>query len=159
MTYNKYPRNFKEAMVIKFLDKEDVKIGYFCREYGIPESCLRDWIRAYQNGSLNGMENNKIPKKWRDEEKYQALITYMKLEETERGKWLRKKGLKKEHIELWEKELFKAIKKPKVNKNDKEEIKTLKKDLRKKEKALAEVTALLALKKKVSLLFGEEEED
>jgi transposase-like protein len=146
-------------MVRKFLSREDVKISHFSKENGIPESNLRYWIRAYQNGNINNMETNKLPKNWKDEEKYQALISYMKLEETDKGKWLRTKGLKQEHIDLWEKELLKSLKKPRVNNADRKKIKALEKDLRKKEKALAEVTALLALKKKVSLLFGEEEED
>jgi hypothetical protein len=44
------------------------------------------------------------------------------------------------------------------SKEDKTEIKWLKKDLRFKEKALAETTALLVLRKKLKAFYGEEPE-
>ncbi len=44
-------------------------------------------------------------------------------------------------------------------KADKLQIKELKKDLRLKEKALAETAALLALRKKLRAFYGEEPED
>jgi hypothetical protein len=44
-------------------------------------------------------------------------------------------------------------------KEDKVEIKSLKKDLRFKEKALAETAALLVLRKKLKAFYGEELED
>jgi len=47
----------------------------------------------------------------------------------------------------------------KKTKEDKAEIKLLKKDLRFKEKALAETTALLVLRKKLKAFYGEEQED
>jgi hypothetical protein len=43
--------------------------------------------------------------------------------------------------------------------SDKAEIKYLKKDLRRKEKALAETAALLVLRKKLNALLGEEDEE
>jgi len=47
----------------------------------------------------------------------------------------------------------------KKTKEDKVEIKSLKKDLRFKEKALAETAALLVLRKKLKAFYGEEPED
>ena len=44
-------------------------------------------------------------------------------------------------------------------KQAKKKIKELEADLRKKEKALAEASALLVLKKKAHLIWGEEEDD
>jgi len=40
-----------------------------------------------------------------------------------------------------------------------EQMKGLKRELRRKEKALAETMALLALKKKLDIYFGEDEDD
>ena len=47
----------------------------------------------------------------------------------------------------------------KQTKEDKAEIKSLKKDLRFKEKALAETAALWVLRKKLKAFYGEEPED
>ena len=81
--------------------------------------------------------------------------------EKETGYWLRKNGLKSEHLKIWEKEILKMT----TSTQYKNEIKNLKKqnfelekELKTKDKALAEVTALLVLKKKANALFlGEEE--
>lgn len=48
---------------------------------------------------------------------------------------------------------------PQQTREDKRKIKELERDLRRKEKALAEAAALLVLAKKVSAIFHEEEEE
>ena len=94
-------------------------------------------------------------------EKYSALIEAAGFSGEELGKWLRQTGLRSEHLELWRKEIEQMISSPK----DKEEIRKLKsenkklrKELLRKEKALAETAALLTLKKKAAVIWGEEEE-
>ncbi len=80
------------------------------------------------------------------------------------GQWLRQKGLRSEHLVLWEKEVNEAMSNGNIKSNKtklakaNKKIKELEKELRKKDKALAEVSALLKLKKKADLLWGEEEE-
>ena len=83
--------------------------------------------------------------------------------DSDKGRWLREKGLHTEHLTQYEQELRDMIE----NKNydEKMEIKklvqenkNLKKELNKKEKALAEMAALYTLKKKAEALWGEEED-
>jgi uncharacterized protein YlxW (UPF0749 family) len=80
-----------------------------------------------------------------------------------KGIWLREKGLKTEHIKLWEEQLKdklndKDIKLREENKKLKEEVKSLQTELQRKEKALAEMSSLLMLKKNYrSLISGEED--
>ena len=47
----------------------------------------------------------------------------------------------------------------KQGKSDRKEIKQLKKDLQRKEKALAEAAALIILRKKAQAIWGEPEDD
>jgi hypothetical protein len=95
------------------------------------------------------------------EEKTMMLLEFARLPVAETGEWLRKKGLQSEHLKLWESEL--------TTKNDtrelKEEIRILQtknirieKDLLKKDKALAELSAIVILQKKMADLFPREEE-
>ena len=74
---------------------------------------------------------------------------------------LRKNGVKTEHLEKWNEEL-KAMAKSKDNNDElkkaNKRIKELERELRIKEKALVEAAALLLLKKKVELFWGDEEE-
>ena len=89
------------------------------------------------------------------------------MDEQELGQYLRSNGLYRSQVEEWKREAqslmsFKQTdSQKKINAIEKEKdhkIKQLEKDLRKKEKALAEASALLVLKKKANLIWGEEDD-
>ena len=97
-------------------------------------------------------------------EKLALISEYLTLDEKAKGAFLRKNGVTDAHIALWTKEFIDSLS-PENAKKEKSEIQTLKnnlrtveKDLKRKNAALAETTALLVLKKKVDLFFGEAEE-
>ena len=83
----------------------------------------------------------------------------------ERVSWCRRKGLFGHHLEQWKKDAIKATT-PNLSKGKadetrllKKENESLKKDLLRKDKALAETAALLVLKKKAHSIWGDPEED
>ena len=100
------------------------------------------------------------PQDWTAEEKLNAILEYEKLNEEERGKYLRERGLHSIHIERWKEAIIEGLKSSKLNKKDSREkrIKELEKELRRKDKALAETAALLVLKKKAQDIWGEPED-
>ncbi len=87
--------------------------------------------------------------------------------ENELSNYCREKGLYPEQVEAWRSECMHGFMSNKEReadikkqaKADKNEIKALKKELRIKEKALAETAALLVLRKKLRAFYGEEPED
>ena len=92
------------------------------------------------------------------------VIESRTITEENMGHWLREKGLHSEHVTQYEQELRDMVE----NNNHKEkqrikilekQNKDLQKELRKKEKALAEMAALYTLKKKAEELWGENEDD
>jgi len=96
-------------------------------------------------------------------ERYSLLIESYKIKKKDKGRWLRENGLKSEHLILWEKELKNQV--TEQEKRMKSEIKELKinyrklqKELNKKDKALAEMAALITLKKKAEAIWGVEED-
>ena len=101
------------------------------------------------------------PQDWTAEEKLNAVLEYEKLEEEQRGKYLREKGLHSVHIERWKEELIEGLKSSKSAKKDPRDkrIKELERELRRKDKALAETAALLVLKKKAQDIWGNGEEE
>jgi carbamoylphosphate synthase small subunit len=116
--------------------------------------------RGYQK-----MSQNKS--KFSGELKLQAIINLTTMDEQELGQYLRSNGLYRSQVEEWKREAqslmsFKQTdSQKKINAIEKEKdhkIKQLEKDLRKKEKALAEASALLVLKKKANLIWGEEDD-
>ncbi len=156
----KFTEGFKKSMVEKLLTPGGKGISELSKEIGVTPQTLYNWrdkLKSDDNITLN----QKSPRKWNIKDKYSAILESANLPEKELGRWLRETGLHSEHIKLWKKEIEAMVSSPK----DKEEIRKLKKtnknlekELARKEKALAEMAALLTLKKKANAIWGEEEE-
>ncbi|WP_300465538.1 hypothetical protein [Desulfobacula sp.] len=107
----------------------------------------------------------KRPKDWAAEERIAAIIKTGSMTTEECTAWCRKTGIFIHNLDQWKKDAISAMI-PKSNKeqiekdrNFKKEIAALKKDLSRKDKALAETAALLVLKKKAQEIWGEPEDD
>ena len=160
MARGKYPLAIKQTMVARFLKDPDNNFNEFCKENGIPQTCLKDWIREAQTGILRSMEKPKHFKYWTSSEKLNAIIEFEKLTDDTKGIWLRKHALKKDRLELWINELHKLLmKNEKSAPEDKQKIAKLERELKRKDKALVEAATLLFVKKKAEILFGENRED
>ena len=155
-----YTPGFKEASLQKMLSRGSKSIKEIAEGVGVAPGTLYCWKR--ECGSVLGEEkNDRRPKDWPVEEKFEAVMEFGKLKNEEQGEFLRKKGLHTDHLEVWKKEM-----KASLGPNDghqalrqellecKRTIKELEKDLHRKDKALAETTALLVLKKKADLIWG-----
>jgi len=89
------------------------------------------------------------------------------MNEVQLSKYCRQKGLYIDQVAEWKSNCMAAnecsgtaIKTRSVSqKHDKQRIKQLEKELRRKEKALAETAALLVLRKKYNALWGEGEDE
>jgi len=97
-------------------------------------------------------------------EKMKLLLESKQVSNESIGQWLREHGLHSEHLPLWEQEMLdvvsdKSDKRKEQNAELVKENKHLKKELARKEKALAEMAALLVLKKKADKLWGDKEDD
>ena len=153
-----YAENFKQAMVQKLLLPGGPSVLSLSRETGVSEQSLYNWKAKYQNAGSG--QSQRSPRQWKNEDKYEALLETAKLTGEDLGKWLRVNGLRSEHIEIWRQEMKKNLNQQKKNtelKEAKKRIKELERELLRKDKALAEMSALVVLKKKVELLWGDEE--
>ena len=153
-----YAENFKKAMVQKLLLPGGPSVLTLSRETGVSEQSLYNWKLKYQNGGTG--EPQRSPRHWTNEDKYEALLEAAKLTGEDLGKWLREKGLRSEHIEIWQQDMKKNLNQRKKDdeiRELKKKNKELERELRRKEKALAEMSALVVLKKKVDALWEDEE--
>ena len=153
-----YSDTVKEAMVAKLTSTNAPSAGALAKKVNIPQSTLSRWVREYGIMSRGGgAMKERRPQDWTAEEKLNAILEYEKLNDEERGKYLRERGLHSIHIERWKEEIIKELKSSKLNKKDlrDKKIKELEKELRRKDKALAETAALLVLKKKAQDIWGE----
>ena len=168
MEKRSYSEEFKEAMVKKVLTRGEKTIQQIVEEVGIAPSVLARWKRE-RTMSATGSEKKEMgrrPQDWMAEEKLEAVLETQKLSPEDLGIYLRRKGLHSVHLEQWKREILEALKGEGNSKRKNGEILEVKKknqelerELRRKEKALAEASALLILKKKAALIWGGDEEE
>lgn len=154
----------RQAVLRKALPPQSAPVRDVALEFGISEQTINGWMKLVQEGKLTtGMED--VGPRQKAASAKLALLLESKLIGPDRlGEWLREKGLHSEHLTLWEQEL-RELMDDKTTK-DKTELQALKKkarqlekELQRKNEALAELAALLALKKKADAIWGESEGD
>jgi transposase-like protein len=158
----KFSREFKDAIITKILNRGDQTFEEVCRQEGIGLSSARRWV--YNRDIAPGMKKSKSSTQWTAEAKLKAVFQSDGLSEEELGSFLRKEGLHSQQISEWRAEILTALgpssRNSKIVKDDRDQkIKELEQDLRRKDRALAEASALLILKKKVDLIWGKQSED
>lgn len=158
-----YPKELRDAVIVKLLSPNSPGPTKVADEFGISFKTVYRWRNMYQQGSNMEDTLKKRPQDWSAEEKFQALMDTANLNEEEMGDYCRRNGLHSDVLQIWRETCLTSIRKgPRVNPIEKKlkvENKELKRDLRRKEKALAETTALLVLKKKAALIWGTDVED
>jgi transposase-like protein len=156
---------FKKSAVQKFHNRGSRQVGAVARELGVTPASLYQWSKRYAISS--GMKKSeRPPQDWTAAEKLKAVLEFESLALDKRGEYLRREGLHSDHIEAWKLSMQAGLEpesSTKASRKEKAElraaIKVLERDLNKKDRALAEVTALLVLKKKADLLWGTGEEE
>lgn len=146
---------YKNKMVERMTGRDAASARQMSRETGLSQETLSRWLREAH--SLPLMPSDKKPMKKRSvEDKALILTEAAKLTGAELGEYLERRGLRLADLEQWRMALGDeggaavAITK---------RIRSLERDLARKEKALAEAAALLILKKKVEHLWEDEGDD
>jgi transposase-like protein len=102
---------------------------------------------------------------WTPEKKLQVIAQTLNMNENELGEFLRANGLHSTDLEEWKQNFYgsqKTVGRPKLDPELVElraKEKELSRDLKRKDKALAEMSARIILLKKSNLLFGGTEDD
>ena len=111
------------------------------------------------------MNEEKSPRSWTAEQKLEIVIACESMDKEQVSAHCREHGIYPHHVKQWKAEILKAMSVPGKSANPaqvkqlREENKSLRKELRRKEKALAEAAALLVLKKKAEGMWGTYEDD
>ena len=125
-----------------------------------------------RHGRLQGEvvpASEKDPDGWSAADKFTVVLETAGLNATELSAYCRERGLYPEQVSHWRQVAQNANAKPvrtmaeqkdleNLHAQDQREIKALKKELQRKEKALAEAAALLVLRKKWEAFCSEDEE-
>lgn len=165
----KFTQSFKIQAVKKALNRSNgTTVKKIADELGIGQSTLGKWIIKSRNNELEktsiiNVTKEKRPQDFNLEERMDLIISCSSLNESEVSQLCRKKGIFSHHIKQWT-ENFTQGQITNMNSNNsnenkqlKAENKALKKEINRKDKALAETAALLVLQKKVQEIWGSNE--
>jgi transposase-like protein len=106
----------------------------------------------------------KRPRDWTAEERFCALIETGQMSDEHIGSWCRSHGLHTHHLKQWRDDAVSGCGNHLKESNRaeqrrlKEQVRSLEKELIRKEKALAETAALRVLRKKANAIWGDGEE-
>jgi len=161
MSTKHYTEGFKEQAVQKALTRGSVSLKKIAEELNIGYSTLESWIRNYKKMNPE-RDKGRRPQDWTKEEQLQAIIDTSAMDAEQRNRHCREKGLFPHQLDTWRVNFTQPEKTAATThqaeiKALKEESVLLQKEIRRKDKALAETAALLVLQKKFHALLEEAE--
>jgi len=171
-------RNFTQSFKIQAVEKalnrdSNTNLKEVATSLGIGFSTLNKWIVKARNQEfervsvekLNCMTKEKRPQDWTLEERLNMVVACGALAGEALSEYCRKSGIYPHQVNQWKLDFAsgktqetKTVSRAEM-KALKQENKSLKKDLNRKDKALAETAALLVLQKKVNAIWGSDDED
>src|SRR5271169_2268340 len=95
-----FSEEMKRTLVVKMNVPGGRSANSLSKEVGISQSTLSRWLReGIALGSNGESMKQRRPEDWTAEEKVEAILSYEKLSEEQRGVFLREKGLHDMHLE------------------------------------------------------------
>ena len=160
-----YSDGFKSRMIQRMTGPRAISANRLAAEVGVGQPTLSAWLREARRLTGMGKEKDEAksveprsPKTWSAEEKYKVVVEAAAITEADLGEFLRKKGLHGAQLEEWRQLVKVALgasgknRRP-MDKADKKRVRSLERELRRKDAALAEMAALVTLKKKAAKLL------
>jgi transposase-like protein len=105
---------------------------------------------------------SRRPEDWSAAERLRVIAQASLLSEAELGAFLRREGLHEETLQQWRASALEGLSPERVSRSREKatakQVRELERQLRRKDKALAETAALLVLQKKVQAIWGDEDD-
>lgn len=161
-----YSSEYKSIIVSKLLGPNPPSIVSLSERSGISTTTLYAWVKQ-----VKSTEPVDIPKRikriqnWTKQERFKALLDTANMSEEQLNAYCRKNGIFPAQLEDWKTGLLESLdNKTGQDKDSKiklleSELKSMKRELFRKEKALAEASAVLFLKKKAQELWLDQEDE
>ncbi|WP_226598064.1 IS3 family transposase [Marinobacter nauticus] len=158
----RYSEERKAAVLAKLSPPHSMTVAALARQEGISDQTLYNW-RAQARDEGRPVPGSKAKSdQWSAEAKLATVIETAALSEEELSQYCREKGLYPEQVRRWKEESLQGFQRSaerekqlrKKSQSDQKQIKKLERELRHKEKALAETAALLVLRKKLDGALG-----
>lgn len=165
MVYRKYPLRMKERALQRMLNDENCSPTELARETGISTTTLWRW-RKEALDPVTDSSKPTSPDKRSPDDKLRLVLAAEGLEAEQLGAMLRTEGVHLADLERWKEQMLTGLNhapdKAKEQRQQMRKLKannhTLRSELKRKDAALAETAALLALSKKARRLWGVEDD-
>lgn len=142
----------------RLLPPESASPEEVSRELGVSVSTLERW----RSEALSQPERERV---WTAAARFEAVLTTAVMDEAAKSAWCRANGVYLHDLQAWRQSATQALAgpqdvraSPQQTAQDRRRIKELERELRRKEKALAETAALLVLSKKVEAIFKQDQD-
>lgn len=170
-----YSEKFKLRMIQRLTAPNAPSAKKLSHEVGVPQPTLSLWLRrARRLPSMKKEERADVPdneprssKSWSAEDKYRLVLAAATVPDADLGEFLRKSGIHAAQLEDWRRVAAQGATSAltpgkkhtrEQSTSDARRIRELERELMRKDKALAELAAIIALKKKLELFWGGEDE-
>ena len=155
----RYGQKFKDKALARLLPPESAAVDAVANEIGVSADTLERW----RSEALSRPARERA---WTAPARMEAVLTTASMDEAARGAWCRKNGVYPQELAAWRESATRALAEPEdaratpqQTRADKRRIKELERELRRKDKALAETAALLVLSKKLEVIFSKGEDE
>jgi transposase-like protein len=161
-----YSEAFKSKMVQRMLGPRGVSASALASETGLHQPTLSRWLRA-AGATMPGMSSTtrkssppvsspaRRPEDWKPEERLRAVLETSALSDAGLGEYLRANGLHEATLAEWRATALEALGTPRPSAKEAKRVRELERELRRKDRALAETAALLVLQKKAQAIWGD----
>ncbi|WP_248445785.1 IS3-like element ISPsy31 family transposase [Pseudomonas syringae] len=158
-----YSPERRAALLKMLLPPLNLSMAEVSRREGVSEMSLSNWRKQLSYEGNEVSENTPLTEKWSAEARFAVVLEAAGLSEIDLSEYCRRKGLYPEQINAWRHSFITGQKPEKTqqkedreqSRKDKKRIQELERELRRKDKALAETAALLVLRKKPQRLLGD----
>lgn len=151
-----YSESFKQKMVQRLIGSNAVSATELARETGVRQQNLSRWLAEARSLPRMSRSSPPKPREWSVAEKARIVAEAEDLEGESLTQFLQRKGVTLSAFERWRC----ALEEHETSSTAMtKRVRSLERELARKDKALAEAAALLVLKKKVEDLFSEDEDD
>jgi transposase len=145
--------------VARLLPPESAALEVVAREVGVGAGTLERWREDAQSRPARG-------RAWTAGARLEGVIATAAMNEAGRSAWCREHGVYPAELEKWRASCTQALAEPEearaspqATRADRRRIRELEREVLRKDRALAETTALLVLSKKVAAIFNKGEDE
>ena len=162
-----YSKKLRESMLKRMLPPECKDIDELAEETGISRTTLYAWRKAAEDAGMLVPIKDTTPDGWTSRDKFAAVLETATMNMIELAEYCRKRGIYPEQVREWriacesanDSAATKQKKATASRKKDQTTIRELKRELKRKDKALAETAAILVLRKKAAAIWGPKEDE